>query len=233
MVRTASSGAAEEDAVGQRREDPHRFSKRNESSTVAAAFRNRRAARVERHGLVPRHDGVRPGRHVVDAVPAFLVRHGEVAVREHEDERAHVRMDVAEDADDARAVEADGLRAACGIAAEIEAARLREREDVVIGAVVVREVHRGARRRSPARAARSSRRADRGARAVPRGRRRRRAAPGPGRPRCGGDRRLSRAGDMPSSAGLTRRSRSTGGTLKSTLPRIVPVAARRAGTGGR
>ena len=37
---------------------------------------------------------------------------------------------------------------------------------------------------------------------------------------------------MATSAGLTRRSRSTGGTRKSTRPRMTPVAARRAGTGG-
>ena len=39
-------------------------------------------------------------------IPPLVVGHREIAVGEHEDERAHVRMDFAEDADDAGLVEA-------------------------------------------------------------------------------------------------------------------------------
>ncbi len=85
-------------------------------------------------------DGVGAGRHVVDPVAAVGVGDGEEAVREHQDERAHVRMDVAEDAHDARPLEADGLRSARRVAPEIEAAHVGQREHVVIGAIVVREV---------------------------------------------------------------------------------------------
>ena len=63
---------------------------------------------------------------------------------EHEDVGVHVRVDVAEDADDARLVEADGLGPPGRIATEIEPAGLREREDVVIDRVGVGKVYRRA-----------------------------------------------------------------------------------------
>ena len=67
-------------------------------------------------------------------------------MREDQDEGVHVRVDVAEHAHDARTIEPDGLRAPGGVAAEVEAPRLREREDVVVRAVVVGEVDRRAHR---------------------------------------------------------------------------------------
>ena len=77
--------------------------------------------------------GVGAGRDVVDAVAALGVGDREEAVAEHQDEGAHVRVDVAEHPHDARAVEAHRLRAAGGIAPEVERLRLREREHVVVG----------------------------------------------------------------------------------------------------
>ena len=75
---------------------------------------------------------------------AVGLRHREVAVREDEDERAHVRVDVAEHPHHAGPIEADRLGAPDGIAAEVEAPRRREREHVVVDAVAVREVDDGA-----------------------------------------------------------------------------------------
>ena len=65
-------------------------------------------------------------------------------MREHEDERAHVRMDVAEDADDARAIEPDRLRVPDRVASEVERLGLRERKDVVVGVIAVRKIDRRA-----------------------------------------------------------------------------------------
>ena len=49
-------------------------------------------------------------------------------------------MDVAEDADHARLVEAHRLRSAGGVAPEVEGAHVGQREDVVEGRIAVREV---------------------------------------------------------------------------------------------
>ena len=78
----------------------------------APGVRHDDAPRLERRRFVPRDDGVGARRHVLEPVRPSGVGDGEVAVREHEDERAHVRMDVAEHAHDARAIEAHRLRAA-------------------------------------------------------------------------------------------------------------------------
>ena len=94
--------------------------------------------------LVPRHDGVGPGRHAVEPVAAVVVGDREVMVREDEDECTHVRVDVAEDPDDAGVIEPDRLRAAGGVAPEVERGRLRVREHVVVGLIVVGEVDRRA-----------------------------------------------------------------------------------------
>ncbi len=59
---------------------------------------------------------------------------------EDQDERVHVRVDVAEHAHDAWMIEPHGLRVARAVAPQIEALTLREREHVVVGAIVVREV---------------------------------------------------------------------------------------------
>ena len=85
------------------------------------------------------------GRPSISKLPSG-VGHREPRVVEHDDRGGHVRMDVAEHLDDARLVEAHGARLAARKAAEVERARAREREDVVVDRVVVREVHRGAHR---------------------------------------------------------------------------------------
>ena len=84
--------------------------------------------------FVPGDHGVGARRHVVEPVSALVVGDGEVAVREDEDERAHVRVDVAEHAHDAGTIELDRLRAADGVAPEVERLGGREREHVVVGA---------------------------------------------------------------------------------------------------
>ena len=96
--------------------------------------------RLRRHALVPRDHVVGARRHVVDAVAAVGVGQREERMAEHEDERVHVRVDVAEHAHDAGPVEAHRLGAAGGVAAEIERPRLRERKHVVVDAVAVGEV---------------------------------------------------------------------------------------------
>ena len=74
------------------------------------------------------------------------VGHREEGVREHEDERVHVRVNFAEDAHDPGPVETNGLGPAGGVAAEIKAPDLRQREDIVVDAIAVRELDRGASR---------------------------------------------------------------------------------------
>ena len=90
--------------------------------------------------FVPRHDGVGARRDVVEAIAALGVGHREERMAEHQDERAHVRMDLAEDPHDSRPIEPDRLGPAGGIAAEIERRRLREREHVVVDAIAVRKI---------------------------------------------------------------------------------------------
>ena len=63
-------------------------------------------------------------------------------MRENEDEGAHVRVNIAEDANDARPIETDRLGVARCIASEIERLGGRQREDVMVRLVVVREIHR-------------------------------------------------------------------------------------------
>ena len=79
------------------------------------------------------------GRHVLDPIPALIIGHGDIAVREDEDERVHEGVDVAEHADDAGPLEAHGLGLADGVAPEIELLGLRERKHVVVDEIFVRE----------------------------------------------------------------------------------------------
>src|SRR5262249_24651128 len=59
-------------------------------------------------------------------------------------ERVHVRVDLAEDTDDARLIEADVTRVSRGIPPEIEHPRLGEGKDVVVELVGIGKVDRGA-----------------------------------------------------------------------------------------
>ena len=78
------------------------------------------------------------------AIAAVGVGHREERMAEDQDEGVHVRVDVAEDAHDAGAIEATDLRVAGGVAPEVERLRLREREHVVVEAVGVGKVDRRA-----------------------------------------------------------------------------------------
>jgi hypothetical protein len=100
----------------------------------AAVRRHRDRFAVADGAFDPRNQRVGAGRHAVDLVAAIRVRHAEEAVREHQDEGVHVRVDLAEHAHHARPIEPHGLRSSRGIASQIEPLRLREREDVVVGA---------------------------------------------------------------------------------------------------
>src|SRR5262245_61843044 len=73
--------------------------------------------------LVPADRTVLPGRDAVDAIAAFGVGRHEVGVVEHHDDGAHVGMDVAEDLDRPRLVEAHRLGGALRVAAEVERRR--------------------------------------------------------------------------------------------------------------
>src|SRR5215204_1353230 len=109
------------------------------------ADRHRPPGRITAEGLVPQRDRIGPRRDPVDPVAPLVIGDGEVPVGEYQDERAHVRMDVAEHADHSRPIEPDSLRLARGIAPEVELLGLRKREHVVIRAVAVREVDPRAR----------------------------------------------------------------------------------------
>ena len=89
-------------------------------STPPSGTRDRPAARTRRPSFQA-IDAVGAGRDVVDPVAPLGVGHREERVAEDQDERVHVRVDVAEHAHDAGAIEADGLRPAGGVAAEVEA----------------------------------------------------------------------------------------------------------------
>ena len=69
----------------------------------------------------------------------------EVRVVHHEDRRAHVRVDVAVDLDDAGLRERLAAALAARVAAQIERRRARQREDVVEDRIVVRKVDRRSR----------------------------------------------------------------------------------------
>src|SRR5436190_18399533 len=77
------------------------------------------------HRLVPDRQRVGARRHPVDAIPPLVVGHREIAVREDEDEGAHVRVDLAEDAHDPRPLEPYRLGLAGGVASEGELLSLR------------------------------------------------------------------------------------------------------------
>jgi hypothetical protein len=55
-----------------------------------------------------------------------------------------VRVDLAEHPDDSGAIEPHGFRPSGGVASEVEPLGLRQREHVVVGAIVVGKVHRRA-----------------------------------------------------------------------------------------
>ena len=134
-------GARQEDAAPKRRQRVHRSAK---SSSAAPPSGTTTAFGFRRVALVPGDHAVVARRHVVDVVTPLAVGHREVRMAEHEDERAHVRVDVAEHAHDARPIEADRPRVTGGVASEIEAGRLRERKHVVIELVRIRKIDRRA-----------------------------------------------------------------------------------------
>src|SRR5580765_4232661 len=84
--------------------------------------------RLLRDTFIPRRHRVGAGRNAIDSVAALVVGHREEAMGEHENERIHVRMDVAEDPHDAWIAESHRLRSSLRIAAEIERPRLRQRK---------------------------------------------------------------------------------------------------------
>ena len=133
-----------EDAVRERRERSHRIVKSASMSPPLSPMVIVRRGASPRTRFVPHRHRVGARRHVLDAIPSVVVGHREITVGEDENEGVHVRMDVAEHADDARPLEAHRFRLARGVAPEIELLRLRERKDVVVGVVVVGEVHVGA-----------------------------------------------------------------------------------------
>src|SRR5262245_16827790 len=72
-------------------------------------------ARGPRFTLVPADHGIGARRYLVDPEPPFGVGEVEERMTEDEDERVHVRVDVTEDAHDARPIEADRFGPAHGI----------------------------------------------------------------------------------------------------------------------
>ena len=89
---------------------------------------------------MPGRHGIAADRNVVDAIAPLGVGRGVERVAEHQHEGAHVRVNLAEHPHDARAIEPYGLRLAARVAAQVELPCLRQREHVVVGAVVVRKV---------------------------------------------------------------------------------------------
>ena len=71
--------------------------------------------------LVPRDDGVIALGHVIDHEPMILVRRRKERIGQHEHDRAHVGVNVAEDLDGAGLAKRPGVRRAPGIAAQVEA----------------------------------------------------------------------------------------------------------------
>ena len=132
-----------EDARAKRRERSRRHSSTRSSSATAPGLDAQLAAGA--HGpVVPDRERVAARGHGLQPIAPVGVGGREEAVREHQHVGAHVRVDLAEDTHDTRPVEDDRARLAARVAAQVEAARLREREDVVVDAVAVREVDRAA-----------------------------------------------------------------------------------------
>ena len=134
--------AGQEDAIGDRAEHAHHGTTRSTSAHPAGGTTTARVVRG--FALVPADERVGAGGHRRQVEAAVDVGDVEERVAEHEDKRVHVRVDVAEDADDARPVHAHRFRSAGGIAAEVEALRARQREHVVVRQVAVGEVDDGA-----------------------------------------------------------------------------------------
>src|SRR6185436_15706981 len=94
--------------------------------------------------LVPPHDDVVARRETIDDEVPVGARGGEERIIEHEENRAHVRMNVTEDLHDAGLREHYRFGVAARVATEVEGLRAREREDVVEDVVLVRERDHGA-----------------------------------------------------------------------------------------
>ena len=92
--------AREEDPAPQRGQQSHRSVKSSSATPPSGTVIGRGS---DDSAFVPGDHAVGARRHVVDAIAAVGVGHREERMAEDEDERVHVRVDVAEDADDARA----------------------------------------------------------------------------------------------------------------------------------
>src|SRR5271166_4577643 len=85
---------------------------------------------------------VRAGRYV-DVKRAIVGRDGKVRRRQHENYRAHRRMNVAEDADDAWPLKPDGARAAGRVQADVEYLAAIAGKGVMEDGIAVGKVDRG------------------------------------------------------------------------------------------
>ncbi len=116
-----------------------------DSSSVMGGGRARTRAAGDLHGH--RRGALResgnpvPARRQVEHEPARPVHRDRVRRRRDDDERAHLGMDVAEDAVGGGLRERARSRLASAVQPEVEGLHAREREDVVKDEVVVRERH--------------------------------------------------------------------------------------------